>query len=82
MKPTGKTPEKLGSGVDNHHDRSLSQQGGGNPPRYRRVVIKAGTSVLTGGSNGDQLDLAVMADLAGQISELRRSMSVEILLVS
>ena len=78
----GNSPGNPASGVDNHHDRSPSQQGGGHPPRYRRVVIKAGTSVLTGGSNGDYLDLAVMADLAGQISELRRSMSVEILLVS
>ena len=50
--------------------------------RYHRVVIKAGTSVLTGGSNSDQLDLGIMADLAGQISELRRTMSMEILLVS
>ena len=77
-----KSPSKPASGVDNRLERSFPQPGGGNPTRYRRVVIKAGTSVLTGGANGDKLDLGVMADLAGQISELRRSMSVEILLVS
>ncbi len=82
MNSSGKLTGKLASGANNRPDQSLSQQGGGNPARYRRVVIKAGTSVLTGGSNGDQLDLGVMADLASQISELRRSMSVEILLVS
>ena len=76
------SPGKSASGANNRQEWSPSQQGDGDPPRYRRVVVKAGTSVLTGGSNGDQLDLGVMADLAGQISELRQSMSMEILLVS
>ena len=76
------SPSKSASGGDNRHDRSLFQQSDGSPPRYRRVVIKAGTSVLTGGSNSDQLDLGVMAHLASQISELRQKMSLEILLVS
>ena len=38
--------------------------------RYRRIVVKAGTSVLTAGS--DRLDQASLGDLARQIGELRR----------
>ena len=76
------SPNKSSSGVNDAHDGSFSQQGSGTPMRYRRVVVKAGTSVLTGGSSSDHLDLGMMADLAGQISHLRGSMSVETLLVS
>lgn len=82
MNSSGKLTGKPASGANNRPDQSLSQEGDAILPRYRRVVIKAGTSVLTGGSNGNQLDLGVMGDLASQISELLRSMSVEILLVS
>jgi glutamate 5-kinase len=50
--------------------------------RYRRVVVKAGTSVLTGGPGQQGLDLAVMADLARQISYLQRQNQIEVLLVT
>ena len=44
----------------------LSHAGGA--PRYRRIVVKAGTTLLTGG--GDRLNLQVMATLVEQISQL------------
>lgn len=46
--------------------------------RYRRVVVKAGTGVLTGPAG---LDEKVMADLVRQICELREA-SAEVLLVT
>ena len=49
--------------------------------RYRRVVVKAGTSVLTGAPVHRGLDLAVMADLVRQICQLRR-LSADVLLVT
>ena len=36
---------------------------------YRRVVVKAGTALITGGSN--ELDIATMSDLVGQIAQLQ-----------
>ncbi len=47
--------------------------------RYRRVVVKAGTTLLTRG--GDQLNLQVMATLVEQIARLREE-SVDIVLVT
>ena len=47
---------------------------------YHRVVVKAGTAVLTGGGNSS-LDISVMARLADQIAQLRR-MGMEVLLVT
>ena len=47
--------------------------------RYRRIVAKAGTGVLTGGA--DRLDTDVMASLVSQIVGLRRQ-GAEVLLVS
>jgi glutamate 5-kinase len=38
---------------------------------YSRVVVKAGTALITSGS--DELDMATMADLVGQIAQLRQS---------
>ena len=53
-----------------------------NPkPAYRRIVVKAGTSVLTGPPAHEALDLQVMADLVRQMAELRGD-SVEVLLVT
>ena len=48
---------------------------------YNRIVVKAGTSVLTGES-GDALDLKVMRDLVAQIAELQRVEGVQMLLVT
>ncbi|MFH1560112.1 MAG: glutamate 5-kinase [Chloroflexota bacterium] len=49
------------------------------PGRYRRVVVKAGTNVLTGG--GDSLDMEMMASLVEQIATLHRR-DTEVLLVT
>ena len=46
---------------------------------YSRVVVKAGTALITSGS--DELDMAIMADLVGQIAQLRQS-GCQMLLVS
>ncbi|MDT7944471.1 MAG: glutamate 5-kinase [Dehalococcoidia bacterium] len=48
-------------------------------PRYRRVVAKVGTNVLTAG--GDRLDLEVMASLVGQVARLREQ-GVQVAMVS
>ncbi len=49
------------------------------PLRYRRLVVKAGTSVLTGGT--DRLDLEVMSGLVGQIARLHAA-GAEVILVT
>ena len=49
------------------------------PGRYRRIVVKAGTNVLTGDS--DHLDLGLMASLAEQMADLHRS-GMDVLLVT
>ena len=51
----------------------------GTPRNYRRIVVKAGTSLLTGGD--DRLDLEVMSTLVAQIASLQRS-DGEMLLVT
>ncbi|MBM3942569.1 MAG: glutamate 5-kinase [SAR202 cluster bacterium] len=51
--------------------------------KYRRIIVKAGTSVLTvaeGKRRG--LDLDTMGELARQISRLRREQNAEVLLVT
>ena len=48
---------------------------------YKRVVVKAGTGILTTGSSHQQLDLTVMADLVRQIAELK-SFGSEVLFVT
>lgn len=50
--------------------------------RYRRIVVKVGTSVLTDTRQAGGLNLAVMADLAGQISLLRQEANAEVVLVT
>jgi glutamate 5-kinase len=50
-----------------------------NHPKYHRVVVKAGTSVLT--SNTDRLDMDVLESLARQVAQLRQQ-GVEVLLVT
>ena len=49
------------------------------PPAYRRIVVKAGTTLLTGG--GDRLNLQVMATLVEQLALLHLS-GIETILVS
>jgi glutamate 5-kinase len=41
----------------------------GDPLRYRRVVVKAGTNLLTGGT--DRIDAGTLAGLAAQLAALR-----------
>ena len=50
-----------------------------NSGLYHRVVVKAGTAVLTSGNSS--LDISMMARLVGQIAQLRR-MGMEVLLVT
>ena len=59
--------------------RAPSGDGESRTLKYKRLVVKAGTGVLTGG--GDQLDLEVMSGLVGQIAELR-ALGVEVILVT
>ncbi len=51
------------------------------PSPYHRIVVKAGTSVLTGDS-GNVLDLEVMRDLVSQIAELQVAHGAQMLLVT
>lgn len=46
---------------------------------YKRIVIKLGTSLLTG--NSDRLDMAVITGLAAQVAELHKK-SIEVIIVS
>ena len=50
-------------------------------PRYRRIVVKAGTSVLTEGPAHQALDHRVMGSIVAQIASLHQQ-SVEVLLVT
>lgn len=63
--------------VDSHHEQHAGAAG--RELRYRRIVAKAGTGLLTGG--GDRLDLEVMSSLVGQVARLRRQ-GAEVLLVT
>ena len=67
--------------VDNVITSEKSPPEGNDPldQRYRRLVVKAGTGVLTGGS--DRLNLEVMSGLVGQIARLRAS-GAEVILVT
>lgn len=51
-----------------------------SPLKYRRLVVKAGTGVLTGGE--DKLDEDVMAGLVGQIARLHADRAEVILVTS
>ena len=59
-----------------------AQASSGRKREYRRVVVKAGTALITGGS--DELDIATMSDLVGQIAQLQRAQprGCQMLLVS
>ena len=48
---------------------------------YHRIVVKAGTSVLTGEA-GDALDISVMRDLVSQIARLQGMDAAQVLLVT
>ncbi len=76
------SPNKSVSGASQVRSEPITETGAPAALRYRRIVVKAGTSVLTGGSGQIGLDLAVMADLARQISYLGRELSAEVLLVT
>ena len=47
--------------------------------KYRRIIVKAGTNILTGGS--DELDEAFIENLVSQISDLSK-VGREMILVS
>jgi glutamate 5-kinase len=69
------------SGTGHPRTRSIADSATAEKLRYRRIVVKAGTSVLTSAPEHQALDLAVMAGLVRQISQLR-SLSAEVLLVT
>ncbi len=57
----------------------------GAPPEagaYRRIVVKAGTNVLAGGTSNGGLDTATMAHLVEQIAQLVHDDGAQILLVT
>ena len=62
---------------------TLALESGGAPDAspYQRIVVKAGTNVLTGDA-GDALDVSVMADLVSQIAELQGIDGVQMLVVT
>ena len=64
---------------NDRHTARARQHSEREPMQYGRVVVKAGTTLLTDAS--DRLDLQVMASLVGQLAQLR-SENVETLLVS
>ncbi|HUF54820.1 MAG TPA: glutamate 5-kinase [Dehalococcoidia bacterium] len=53
--------------------------GSAQPLKYRRIVAKFGTNVLTAGS--DRLDLELMASLVSQVAELHRA-GAEVIVVT
>ena len=48
----------------------MSEDINNNSVSYGRIVVKAGTNVLTGGT--DKLDLDIMTSIVNQISELHK----------
>ena len=67
------------TGTPQQPDRLTAQSA--NTWRYRRIVVKAGTSVLTDVSGGGGLDLTVLSDLVRQICQLQLG-GAEVLLVT
>ncbi len=61
------------------NDQTMRDSARRSPPAYRRIVVKAGTTLLTGG--GYRLNLQVMATLVEQLASLHLS-GVETILVS
>ena len=72
------------SGIDRQTSQSdvPGAAAAGERPLYRRIVVKAGTGVLTAGDGSGGLDLAVMADLVRQICRLQLAGGTELLLVT
>ena len=77
-RPTGHQTGYEGQLAD-LRDAPTKGAGTGVPIRYNRVVVKAGTSVLTGGSQS--LDLEFMGELVGQLARLH-AQGAEVLLVT
>ena len=57
-----------------------SGNNGSPPPYYQRIVVKAGTSVLT--TEGEHLDLEAMTPLVGQLAEIHKQGAQLILVTS
>ena len=73
------TPSPESTDMAHKYNKEPRGAVGATTLRYKRLVVKAGTSVLTGGS--DRLDLEVMSGLVGQIAGLHAS-GAEVLLVT
>lgn len=64
------------------HDQIRTGKTPANSLRYRRIVVKVGTSVLTDTRNNGGLNLQAMEDLAGQIGRVRSEYGAEVILVT
>ena len=62
-------------------EKAMTQKDPSRKLQYHRIVVKAGTSVLTSGSGARGLDRAVIADLVRQVCWLR-DQGAEVLLVT
>lgn len=62
--------------------KTAAGQAAGGKLNYRRIVVKAGTGVLTAADGSGGLDGRVMADLVRQICRLRLEYGAELLLVT
>ena len=77
MAGTQNSPEHLTSHAA--AGRNSHQNG---EPGYRRIVVKAGTNVLSGGSSRGGVDTEVMASLVDQIARLANADGIQVLLVT
>ena len=64
------------------HDQIRTGKTPANSLRYRRIVVKVGTSVLTDTRNNGGLNLQAMEDLAAQIGRVRSEYGAEVILVT
>ena len=62
--------------------KPLVPTGNDSTLRYRRIVVKVGTSVLTDTQNSGGLNLPVIEDLVKQISMLHKNRGAEVILVT
>ena len=76
------------SGTRNSSEILASEAVAGRAPdqyresTYRRIVVKAGTNVLSGGSSRGGLDTDVMASLVEQMARLANSNGIQVILVT
>ena len=79
MAQGGKVAARARTKKSSPREKPVNNSPVAQPGSYRRVVVKAGTNLLTGGS--EALDLEIMSALVGQVVQLR-SQGLEVVLVS